>query len=351
MPKKITLSLTLIMLFLGLIPLDVSAATRNGKQYWTVEELIELSREKTLEELYENDTPENMVTEMFNDFRIIVSRINPEKESVSVLYHNVDTTMQRFGEAEEEPLDEFHLVWLEPYFPDPRTDFTIGNRPDFVNQIHSGVLGEETHFLMTRSIVNDGPDWITPNIEVDFDTYENELSSNYTGTLFYAGRIGRWETFNAFEYGSCLENPAYEPGMDCHYVFYQDGTRDYLPSTVIENDRKPQEPEQPQGLEVSAEPTEPISVQEAPTAESTPVSESKISTSALRVPERPSATEKGTSSLDDKVEVPLASKTSKMEKKAPGFPWWLVVFILCGIVIVFWWLVPAKKVKKTLDKS
>lgn len=369
MPKKITLISTLMVLFFSFIPIRASAAEKI--RYWTVDELIKMNDEREAEkdrqcsgdpacerEFYEKiretDSKENMVLDLFTGYRILITQINPEKEAVSVLYHDVDDMMREFGETTSEPLDEFHLVWLESYFPDPRTDFTIGRHPAFVDQIHNGELGPETHFLMTRSIANDGPDWITPNIEVEFTTHEHELSQNYTGTLFYAARINRWEPFNGYDYGSCLEHPAYTPGMTCHFVFYENSLREYLPEAVIKEDRKPKE-EPAQALktttgisEVSREETS-ISVQTTPekpadtprnttaTTSSGPTPEAEISTSTMRVPEN---------TPNSQVEVPLAANSSKLEKEASDFPWWLLIFIIFGITIIIWWFVPIEKVEK-----
>lgn len=370
MSKKITFLIsTLICLPTLLGTADVFATDTGGEEsmrYWMVEQMMELndqveyekeqrcSGDKACERNFYNeirmsDSPEYSALDMFNNFRIIVSRINPTTESLHLLYHDTDAMMRQFGEVERQVLNEFHLVWLDSYMPDPMSDFSYLNNghPLFVDEIHENNLSNGVHLVMTKSVANNGQDWISPNQEVEFDIEPNVLISNTTNKLYYAAKIGIWQTHNYFDYSGCLNSPNYSSGMECRYVFYEDGTRGYLPFSV-------EKPEVTEGISTSTieVPTTPV----VATTNSASTEDTKTAKTSVKSIDRGiSDTTKATDMTDvtnitdttdrtdtTSVEVPLAADNEEEHI----FPWWLIVFGFSGIFLVLWWFVPLRDQKK-----
>lgn len=367
MSKKFFVISTLIFATLISCNLGVPPANAESKRYWTVEELSKLSLEKEAEknalchgdstcerEFFENlqmeDTIENNLLTMFEDHRVLISRINPSKETVHILYHDYDPALRRLGDVRQEPFYEFYLVWLDSYVMDPRFSYSWAWYPPFVDQIRRGTLSEGTHLLIKKDSSLDGLDWITPNREMEFSTYGNELSADYTGVLHFAGVIDWWQPYEGFEYGECLESPDYQPGMECRYVFYEDYTTGYIPFKIEEKST-----EEVVVATITATTTEPT-ISEASTTTT-----EKVSTSITRVPESNATTitevmtepilestpEPAPQTLASSVEVPLSYKPEKEHE----FPWWFVVFIFSGIFLILWWFIPLPKRKKDEKNS
>lgn len=367
---------TIMLLLPGFIPIKAFATENNGMRYWTVEDLIKMNAEKEAEkdnlchgdltcenEFYENlrslDSTENNVLEMFNSYRFIISRINPSEESVHILFHDTDEMERKFGNTTRDVLSELHLVWLDPSLPDPRTDFSWveNGHPAFVDQIHENNLDNTTHLLLTKSISKDGQDWIAPNKEVKFFTNSSELSSDSTGIIHYAGLIGTWQPYGAFEYGECLNSPDYHKGMECRYVFYENYERGYLPfeiktSTPKENETRTAKTSNTEASTTNTTTTEtPTTIGTSVTTFSSPTTviatktpedqkTEGISTSIIGVPENTS--ENHTKSPLNTVEVPLAAGP----EEEPEFPWWLIIFGFSGIFLIIWWFLPVKRRSK-----
>lgn len=358
MAKKIPF-IILTLIFTALVGCNFGAPPAHAEpmRYWTVEELSKISLEKEAEknaicqgdptcerEFFENlqmeDTVENNILTMFEDYRVIISRINPSKGTVHVLYHDYDPALRRLGDVRKEPFYQFYLVWLDSYIPDPRFSYNWAWYPPFVDQIRRGTLSEGTHLLLSKDSAIDGEDWIIPNQEMEFTTYNNELTADYTGILHFAGVIDWWQPYEAFEYGECLESPDYQPGMECRYVFYEDYTTGYVPFKIKEK---------------TTEDTPAVIEPVAP--EATTTTTEGISTSTIRVPEIISEVSQNKASetpvnevanttevkedLKDSIEVPLAAGREDDHQ----FPWWLVVFIFSGIFLILWWFVPIEHEK------
>lgn len=358
--------------------------SEGGMRYWTAEQLIKLNDELEAEkdsrcasdlacerefydELRMSDSVENNLLDMFNGFRILATRINPSTESVHLLYRDTDAMMRQFGETERQILNEFHLVWLDPSMPDPMSDFSYMNNghPLFVDEIHENNLSDGVHLLLTKTVAKDGQNWISPNEEVEFATDSDVLSSNTTNKIYYAAKIGTWQTHNYFDYGECLNSPTYRPGMECRYVFYEDFTRGYLPFEVevaspeapIESTEET-ETSEPISKDSQAAETEIVTSQAAVTSETStaPV----ISTSIIRVPEyiavaQPSDTKDTQTNREDKEEAKLADSAESANalnnynpddyvevplaasNKSTEFPWWLLIFAFSGVAIVVFW--------------
>ena len=427
MPKKLSILMlcsTLLVPNLGVVASSI-AASAEPMRYWTVEELIEMSKEVEAEknnlchgdsscerDFYEArrmaDSRENNILDMFESSRVLITRVNPTKESVHLLFHDYDTMDRYYGDGSLSTLDEFNLVWLDPSLPDPRTDFSWVSQghPAFVDQIRNNALEESVHLLLTKNSVSDGPDWLAYNREVEFLTNGQELSSNTTGTLHYAGVVGTWQPYGAYEYGECLNSPDYRPGMECRYVYYENYTRAYLPFSVEPEavDEPTEEPapveepnpidgpisnEEPNPIEDSTPVEEPSSIDhsipsEEPSSVDSPASsketilvnrladvnkiasETQNSTKAARVlttsnissldtsdtPDNSNTTDavvadntSTNSHLENYTEAPLTASANNSSEE-PQFPWWIIVFIFSGIALTLWWFVPAKKFEK-----
>ena len=318
MAKKTLIFISILILFSIMLVPPVGA---KNMRYYTIDELIKLSDEKSAKRdalchedllceadfymgIMMDDGPGVIATEMFEDFRFMITRINPEKETIYVLYHDESGIMRRFGSINRGEMQNFSLSW----------------------QDENGV----SHPLLTQ---ND----IVPNQEVKIKIEGNKLSSNSSGRIYYDVTTENWHANNYYDYSNCLHSPGYQPGMDCRYVFYEDGDRAYLP---FPPDPDP-EPEAPETLESLEEPA-PISSQAPENPMPTPTPQ--ISTSAMRVPTTPVGTASNPTTADpnDYVEVPLAAGNETAEKPWE-FPWWVVIFTISGLFLGFWWLIPIPK--------
>ena len=303
-------------------------------RYYTIEELIKLSDEKSAKRdalchgdlscendfyigVMMDDSPGVTATEMFEDFRFMITRINLEKETIHVLYHDENTLVRRFGPVDRGEMQNFTLSWQDA----------------------EGV----SHPLLTQNS-------LVPNQEVKIRIEGNRLSSNSSGRIHYSVVTENWHANNKYDFSSCLHSPDYQSGMDCRYVFYEDGDRAYLPFPP-DPDPEPEtlDPEAP-GLDMSA-PLVPENSTPAP-LETQTSSAPQISTSTIRVPTIPVEAAMNAQAKDpnDYIEVPLAAGNESAESSWE-FPWWAVIFTISGLFLAFWWLIPIPKRDDNEEKS
>lgn len=344
MPKKLLISTLIVVGALAGAAINISPASAeevviDGTKYWTYDE-VQAESEKYVEhrKMCKDDfNCENYLdiaytltedvhgaASAFAKYYFMITAIDPNAATIKVLFHN--DTSKRWNNNELDVFKNLYLSWWEP----GTADYSI-----------AGFTGESgnpnRHEIFTR-IAKEGEDWLPANTEIEIPVSREDIAALKTTNIFWAAQSKLSNTLSERDFSSCLTEIERQPGYECRAVF------DFMGNILY---RK---------TEIKQAPT-PVSTPE--TNEPKTVATEKISTSVIRVPEivtevvhdnlpenaadsTVAATTEAAETPKDTVEVPLAAGRAENHQ----FPWWLIVFMLSGIFLVLWWLIPAKKVEK-----
>ena len=250
MYKKIILFLTAFASGAGFITAPVSAKeTRNGIDYWTVSEMREFMRETDAEFatlcgddgrckqdlLYERAETDGKyrALESFEMEKLIVSSINPTKETIKLYYQDEDRMLSfMLGRHETSSIEDFYMLWVEEWLGNPFKNgswLTYGERyPYFLGD--AATVESASHLMIDEDKNRNGAGWFTPNIEREYSVSGSNLADNSVRMFYYSlleSNGGR--TNGVKDYRSCFKDTDYESGMECRYLFGSDGVSRYFP--------------------------------------------------------------------------------------------------------------------------
>lgn len=346
----------------------------DGTTYWTLDEVMregeeylkhkeicneDFECEEYLKSAYDLAGGIHQAAVNFLSTPFTVTAVNPSRGTVKVIFHD-ETDMRMPGmPSTKDVVKNLYLYWWDDQTPLAKINYLKMARPN-------------EHEIYTYE-AKDGEAWLPANEEVELKVIDSALPNLKTNLL-----ISFFESENSAghamrSWGDCLTSIWELEGYECRAVFDKNAVTAYQPFAIEE----PIEPSTPDENTEIDNPTENNSSENStePTV-STPTTDSAnstvtsvTSTTVIRVPtyiyrtlettENSKNTENSTSNTentiaavsaqetgentqntdDNYIEVPLAA--NKTEEKQ--FPWWIIVFILSGIALILWWLIPARK--------
>ena len=337
--KKIPILFLLILLF-GLILSPVApthaAIEEKGTTWWSVAELLEFYQEVEAEkntECGDNEEckmefnlnmiekgPEYSALNNLLEAQIWVTSVNPAAETVKILYFDDEMMAKFMGIEEKIHLEHLYMGWIEDW------DGQIYN---YNHEQFTGGSMAGNHPMYDGSSYLDGADWIPAWQEYELSVAGSNLTQNTLGRIDYAV-YAEDNMFNAqgyFDYSNCISASDYQEGMECKMMVSGDQWVAYFPPRAeLKSEIGP----------FSATPTTDLGgdiiLEENNTAYSIETS-SQSSTSSVKAPH-------------------TGSMTNPCIQKTVEFPWWLVILIAIGNIVVLWifWPKSRKNHKKTLDK-
>lgn len=346
--KKIPLLflLTLITGFSAWPVNPVSAAISDrDTTWWSVPEMIEFSHQvdKEKENLCQGDQACNeeffysmhdkgdkyRALHNFLETRVWLTSVNPGLETIKVFYFDEDIWLKNMGVEERADLTHIYFGWFDDW------SGQIYNYDR--NQFASGLPG--LHTMYRGDEAENGPGWFPAGEEIELSATGSDLANNTSGKIDYAAFADPY--FNAqgyFDISSCLNSPDYEVGEECRLMFSGDQWVSYFPPR---NEIEPIANEEPTTSEVNEggeQPTlnnleKPIVLSENTVAIST--NQADQATGTIKAPN-------------------TGSITNPCSQKTIEFPWWLMIMIALGDMIVlylFWSQKTREKCKKGLDKK
>ncbi len=262
-----------------------------------------------------------------------VTSINPETETIKVLFFDDDMMLRRMGIKEKLEIETLFIGWIEE---------SVGH---FYYYNHDGPEDGSVpglHHLYTSDYedVNE----IIPWQENEFQMFDPDASGNTSGLLSFS-IFAKDNLFNAqgvFDYSNCLNSPDYTFGTECKMYISGDQWVSYFPPREEISLNEPESTTDP--IEISAEEsseTEPENMEKGtesneelePGFGSETASDSEPLTSNLAIPEAPNT---GKASCERVIEL----------------PWWFLALLGLGDLIALWLFWPTKNHKnpKNLHK-
>ena len=317
-------------------------------KWWTVAEILEMKKvaEREEVEICGNDNgcrqelyfrrmeePEYQVVEMMGQMRFMVTEIDPAGESVKVLFMSEDPMLRAMGVREWTALEYLLLVRLDEVTPE------IGNFNHLLPA--EPQLNEVMHLLYAGEV-----EGFVTDAEVEIEL--PGLGLNSTGLIGHA--VFGTNGFNMkghYNYSSCLGPEQYLAGAKCQLRFSAEGGMRYFP--VL-----PGEEAEAEIVEVEAS----VSLGLAVTRTSEPEiavagvdSEMVENTSgvvrSVAVATTAGVIEEGSSEilLAETPKTPITGEWDGLScapSKIVEFPWWLILLMIIGDVLILWWFWPKK---------
>lgn len=329
--KKIFQILILITLFSAIFTSTTSAVyvDEDMDTWYTVDELLEY-REQIRQEENElcgenRECRLNFFSEKYNEDRFIAlnqllqhqfvaTMINPGQEIIEVIFFDEDSMHSWTGFRELIELNQVYVGWLED---DVERIYRDGMEP---GKYRRGEISG-AHQIYAWQNDDEEINLIGPNTITRLSA--PGLNTNNTGQLIYNADAGpgKYAAYGRFIYSKCLSEPDYMLGDSCHLVFSAE--KGYKYTLLKETDEKNE-------------------IMSNNIVDSDTSSEEVIKLSE-------------SSNMEVKEETVMAKapntgvETSLCNQKTIEFPWWLVIIIALGDMVVlklFW--SATKKPKKSL---
>lgn len=358
----------------------------DGTTWYSVPELLEYKEEydrearstcgedaHCLEELFfsemESENPKFWALEQLTQQQIVVTSVNLTEETIKVLFFDEDMMLKHMGISEPLALGEFYMGWFDH---DVERIYNYGMYAE--NLMNDALPG--AHYLYAQRDVSENI--IPANEEFLIDVAGSDLNLNSSGEIAYAAFAEPY--FNAmgrfYPYGSCLLEPDYAEGTECRLMLSAEkGQRFFPPRETIEAEVESGSSTSP----LAEEATENINKED-------PKEENVIPEETLfHAEEIQDETSEKDYTRNEKEEIEnntlsalqnneifalgqlnqqsISSQTIKSpntgtntnpcNQRTVEFPWWLVILIALGDIVVLWlfWPKSHKKSKKVLDKN
>lgn len=355
--KKIPiLFLSILMAIVGncIIPTQNSYAAyqEDDVTWWTVDELLEFSTRQENEaneicgssigcrqELYFNnlestDDRYRAVDRLFQS-QFNITSINPEQETMEVLFFDQDAMLRQMGIEEHHPLSYIFLAW----FNQPNTN--IGNytheRPDaeqFPDDLHV-VYSSGTHLGAN----------FPSNQKFILPIQQTDLKNNPLGRIYVATFGEQYNSKGFINYSDCINAEDYTPGTECQLMITADHASKFMPPrNNLSNNLSLTSLENESQNENSSETT-------SETSNTTPTENKETGDESTT---RDNTTDKDIISTDFNVTNLNASESTTIKAPETGantascekvieFPWWLVALLIIGDVTVIWFFWPRRR--------
>lgn len=371
MGKKIPILISTLIAGLTLNPTGFASAAiqEKGTTWWSVPELLDYYPEAEAERIAAcgNDFECNMNFEFDNNledsdkYRALssllnsqfrVTSINPETETIKVLFFDDDMMLRRMGIEKKLELENLYIGWTEDWlghgyyhnFDAPFDDFMPG-----VHQLFNSEIEDVAS--------------ITPWQETELPMLDSNISDNTTGVLYFT-IYAKDNMFNAqggVNYANCLNSPDYQEGMECKMYISGDQGASYFP---------PREP-------ITTETEEPFfALLNGTNPEPTTDSEENIEDMPMMTtdtdgiePDQPQETVTDenpsvsvsieTKSSESSIKTPETGANTATNSNATEFPWWIGAIFALGGLALLWLFLPTrpknpknfqKKYEKSIDK-
>ncbi len=318
--------------------------------WWTVEELMEFSKEVDAETeaicgnnigcrqdyYYSNIDGDNLkyrALDRLYQTQFRITSINPEEETMEVLFLDQDAMFRQMGIDEHHPLDYIFMAWFYQHNPNITNYYYA--YPD------EEQFPDDLHIIFSNDNLLGGQ--FPSNQVFELPINGTNLRDNPLGRVYVATFGEQYNSMGSIDYASCLREPDYTPGTTCQLYISADYGEKFLPprSTVVESNEPivtaqnadEQIPEESEELS-SNDDEENTGYGSDGNNKKEDRNDSIIKESAIKAPETgtPKSGEEGSST------------------------WWLGLVILPSILALIWLCLPnhtktLKKPKKGVDKN
>lgn len=306
----------------------------------------------SVSELIGDEIPEgaDMAKEVFDGLIFGITSINREKGEISVIFHDKDMMLERFGIHEQGVLNELAMVWIK-------------DRSDYLRYVDFLRSGEENSNISTIYYGNSevyGAGWLPANTEVTLDVSGADLAHNTSGIIDFSISVDPLGGSGVVDYSMCYSDPEYVLGMDCKLRISEDMKIGYFPVVREEILSIEEDDVDDADIDKNIE-NEAVDVAKEILSVTLENNDEKIKNVVEKTEDaQRNYAEEG--NADSKMDVQIADSGDGSEIEVPIaggecrrqiiFPWWILVLIILGDIVVMWlfWPENGKKCKKVQKK-
>ncbi|MBR2544219.1 hypothetical protein IKF04_02880 [Candidatus Saccharibacteria bacterium] len=370
-----------------------AATKERGTTWWSVEEMLDFYQEVEQEKITECDQDEACGMEFdynllergpkysalnnFLETQLWITAVNPTKETVKIFYFNDDMMLKRMGIEEKIHLQHLYMGWFDEW----NAQIFNYNHDRFVSGEISGL-----HTMYDGSSSVDGLDWIPAWEEVELSVSGSDLKDNLSGIIDYAvfAEENKFNAQGTFNYSDCLNAPDYIEGTECKLMISGDQWATYLPSREAKEEGGEEKAEDAAITDLSDDAVSNGPIDAATTTDETTTDPNDSnpsagpglidnSTTAIDTTNSPVQIEEvsqsreivepkselititeGNQSLSAfesnrkiGIKTPNTGKSMSVVKgEVSPMPWWLIMMELLGGILMLWWFIPVRAIKR-----
>lgn len=377
--KKIPIFLSTLTVGLGALTLQVPNTSAlhqdtNGTNWWTVEELLDFSKEVEAEKtaLCGEDQGCLMdfnysMIEKGEKYRALdnlmqmqfwITSVNPGENTLKALYFDEDPMLRRMGIEERADLDLYYVGWFEEW----KDQIFYLSKEQLINS--PSVEGQHTIFYDSADRSDEG--WFPVGKEVAISGFaDSALKDNTSGRLGYVAYGGMFNAHGSFDYSACLRAEDYVEGVECKMMVSADKWVTYLPikETVIELEEMPRiitseddtEPELPEETHLETNETPNENSVEDPNENSNENPDEKLDenpnedSNETSEPNVEASQPKETGQIN--IGTPETGAPTASERESSEFPWWFKLMLVLNVAVLAWLFWPYPKTHPKIKKS
>ncbi|MCQ2049703.1 MAG: hypothetical protein MJZ22_01675 [Candidatus Saccharibacteria bacterium] len=312
----------------------------------------------SVSELIGDEIPEGaeMAKEVFDGLIFGITSINREKGEISVIFHDKDMMLERFGIHEQGVLNELAMVWIKD-----RSDY-----PRYVDFLRSGEENSNISTIYYGNSEVHGAGWLPANTEVTLDVSGADLAHNASGIIDFSISVDPLGGSGGVDYSMCYSDPEYVLGADCKLRISEDMKIGYFPVVreeilSIEEDEVAEELGEVDDADIDENiENEAVDVTKEILSITLENNDEKIK-NVVKETENAQRNYAEKGNVDSKMDIQIADSDDNSEIDIPIaggecgrqiiFPWWILVLIILGDIVVMWLFWPengknSKKVEK-----
>lgn len=248
MKKLPTLIATLTMALAGsglaIAPSASAAGVYNGHNYWTFDELSQMTAEVEAKLASRcTDPADDMCPEIFlyelseedekyeayaayAGAKMFITSLNPGKKTAKFLFRDYDPQMALMGDKSGH--DELDALYLTRY----ERGYYNGLLLDMLN---NGNVDPRIHIAYMADVKFHSLNWFPYNQEVDLALDDFEITPKIDNTMYFTTRYSGTGTAEIINFSDCIDSPDYFEGEECKLVVNYGDFR-YLPASTIARD-------------------------------------------------------------------------------------------------------------------
>ena len=233
--KFLFLSITLITIMGFFGPSLVSAASiESDSEYWTLEEMAELSEASFAEakELCEGSNrgcwqkylrdrrSRGGIYEALDSYeypKLIITSVNPTSGKIKLIYYNENKRSRYLGK-EEDPatLYSIYIGRIEG-----ESDINYSPWSDIENVINNRETARNIYMTFRWNSEDENHVELLPNVEQEFDAENLELATNINNSFYYILEDSNSRYLELYRLSDCLAN--YQEGTECQIRYSSKG--------------------------------------------------------------------------------------------------------------------------------
>ena len=204
--------------------------------WWTAEELLDFSKEVDAEteaicgnnigcrqnyyySNLEGDNPKYRALDRLYQTQFRVTSINPEEETMDILFLDQDAMLRQMGIDEHHPLEYIFMAWFYEHNPNiTNYYYAYPDEEQFPDDLHT-IYSSDNYLGGT----------FPSNQIFTLPINKTNLRDNPLNRIYVATFGEQYNSMGSIDYASCLRAPDYTPGTKCQLLISADYGEKFLP--------------------------------------------------------------------------------------------------------------------------